>query len=318
MEQRRHQTGEAVNDSYWINRNNELREVIFRKSDKTIIMEMFHDNKGHLGIEKTYNAISEIYYWKNVYSDVSNHIKSCPKCQHCGYLKKTDDVLHPIPIVAPWYHVGIDLVKMPKSKSGNSYILSLVDYFTKWPEAIAIPDKKAETIASSLYKIFLIMGFPAIYSSDQGREFVNSVMSSLIEKTNAVHRISTAYHPQTNGLVERFNQTIQQMILKICNEDQNDWDIFLPELLFSYRTMVHKTTKQTPFSVMFGRPFSGIEQPSIDLNNNNESDYEGGLKFITDLRESVISTVKKMLPNHRKNRKNNMQRKEKWIRSQTK
>jgi hypothetical protein len=56
----------------WINRNNELSEVIFRKSDKTIIMEMFHDNKGHLGIEKTYNAISEIYYWKNVYSDVSD------------------------------------------------------------------------------------------------------------------------------------------------------------------------------------------------------------------------------------------------------
>jgi hypothetical protein len=113
-------------------------------------------------------------------------------------------VLHPIPIVAPWYHVGIDLVKMTKSKSGNSYILSLVDYFTKWPEAIAIPDKKAETIASSLYTFFLTMVFPAIYSSDQDREFVNSVMSSLIEKTNAVHRISTAYHPQTNSLVERF------------------------------------------------------------------------------------------------------------------
>ena len=94
--------------------------------------------------------------------------------------KNPDDVLHPIPIVAPWYHVGIDLVKMTKSKNGNSYILSLVDYFTKWP--------------------------------DQGREFANSVMSSLIEKTNAVHRISTAYHPQTNGL------------------NQNDWDIFLPEL----------------------------------------------------------------------------------------
>jgi hypothetical protein len=54
MEQQCHQTGEAVNDSYWINRNNELREVIFRESDKTIIMEMFHDNKGHLGIEKTW------------------------------------------------------------------------------------------------------------------------------------------------------------------------------------------------------------------------------------------------------------------------
>ena len=96
------------------------------------------------------------------------------------------------------------MVKMPKSKSGNSYILSLVDYFKKWPEAVAIPDKKVETIASSLYTFFLTMGFPAIYSSDQGREVVNSVMLSLIETTNAVHRISTAYHPQANGLVERF------------------------------------------------------------------------------------------------------------------
>jgi hypothetical protein len=185
---------------------------------------MFHDNKGHLGIEKTYNAISEICHWKNVYSYISNHIKSCPKCQHCGYLKKNWWCAPPYTNVAPWYHVGIYL----KSKSGNSYILSLVDYFTKWPEAFAIPDKKAETITSSLFTNFLTMGFPAIYSSDQGREFLNSVMSSLIENTNAVLRISTAYHLQTNGLVERFNQTIQQMILKICSEDQNDWDIFLP------------------------------------------------------------------------------------------
>ena len=97
------------------------------------------------------------------------------------------------------------------------------------------------------------MGIPAVYSSDQGREFVNDVISCLTEKIKAAHIISTVYHPQTNGLVERFNKTVQSMILKTCSEQQGDWDENIEEILFSYRTMVHSTTKKTPFKIMFGR-----------------------------------------------------------------
>ena len=83
-------------------------------------------------------------------------------------LKKATDELHPIPVVSPWYHVGMDLVKMPVSKSGNNYLLTVMDYFTKWPHAVPIPDKSARTVASALYNICMVMGFPAVYSSDQG------------------------------------------------------------------------------------------------------------------------------------------------------
>jgi transposase InsO family protein len=99
------------------------------------------------------------------------------------------------------------------SKSGNNYLLTVMDYLIKWPHAVPIP---ARTVASPLYNIFMVMGFPAVYSSDQGWEFVNDVISCLTEKTKAAHRISTAYHPQTNGLVERFNKTVQSIILTTC------------------------------------------------------------------------------------------------------
>ena len=124
-----------------------------------------------------------------------------------GPIKKSNEEPHPISVVSPWYHAGMDLVKMPVSKSGNNYLLTVMDYFTKWSHAVPIPDESARTVVSELYNTSMVMGFPAIYSSDQGREFVNDVISCMMEKIKAAHRISSAYHPQTNGLVERFNKT---------------------------------------------------------------------------------------------------------------
>ena len=109
-------------------------------------------------------------------------------------LKKATDELHPIPVVSLWYHVGMDLVKMPVSKSGNNYLLTVMDYFTKWPHAVPIPDKSARTVASALYNICMVMGFPAVYSSDQGREFVNDVIFCLTEKKLTQH---TEFQPLT-------------------------------------------------------------------------------------------------------------------------
>lgn len=89
--------------------------------------------------------------------------------------------------------------------------------------------------------------------SDQGREFVNSVNKALFTITEVDHRISSAYHPQTNGLDERFNQTLQNALTKVVNDDQNDWDEKIPSILFGYRTSKHASTGYSPFEVMFGR-----------------------------------------------------------------
>ena len=96
-------------------------------------------------------------------------------------------------------------------------------------------------------------GFCEVLISDQGREFVNQVNTELFRFTGTEHRVTSAYHPQTNGLTERFNQTLQTALLKYVNDSQTDWDYHLPAILFAYRTSKQKATKYSPFELMFCR-----------------------------------------------------------------
>ena len=89
--------------------------------------------------------------------------------------------------------------------------------------------------------------------SDQGHKFVNGVNKHLFALTKTQHRVSTAYHPQTNGLVERFNQTLQRPLLKLVGKEQDYWDDFLDSVLFAYRTCKQKLTKVTPYELMYCR-----------------------------------------------------------------
>ncbi len=108
-------------------------------------------------------------------------------------------------------------------------------------------------LISNLNTIVFRFGFCEVLISDQGREFVNRVETELFGLTGIEHRISTAYHPQTNGLTERFNQTLQTALLKVVNETQSDWDYHLPAILFAYRTSIQKATKFSPFALMYCR-----------------------------------------------------------------
>ena len=96
-------------------------------------------------------------------------------------------------------------------------------------------------------------GCVKVVISDQGREFVNKLNKELFHLTGTDHCISSAYHPQTNGLVERFNQTIQRALVKLIRKEQDDWDMYTDGVLFGYRTSVQKSTKQSPFELMFLR-----------------------------------------------------------------
>lgn len=108
---------------------------------------------------------------------------------------------------------------------------------------------------SALYAALIVLrhGFCEVLISDQGREFVNQIEAELFRLSGIEHRITTAYHPQTNGLTERFNQTLQTALLKVVNDTQSDWDYHLPAILFAYRTSIQKATKFTPFSLMYCR-----------------------------------------------------------------
>ena len=117
----------------------------------------------------------------------------------------------------------MDLIGLFKeTERGNRYFIVLTDYLTKWPEAEAIPDKQATTIADFLIKIICRYASTEVLIIDQGRNRVNDEICS---RMGIDHRKTSAYHPQSNGLTERYNQTLIYTLVKYTNEEQDDWDM---------------------------------------------------------------------------------------------
>ena len=120
-------------------------------------------------------------------------------------------------------------------------------------EAKALKDKTAVSVAQFLYECICRHNAPAIQIYYQGREFVNSVSSELHRLTGTELRVTSAYHPQANGLVERNNRTIQSSLLKVLNQKPEDWPDVLPGVLFAYNTSRHNSTRYTPLFLLYGR-----------------------------------------------------------------
>jgi hypothetical protein len=154
---------------------------------------------GHLGIKKTYGRFTERFAWNAVLKDVKEVISTCDKCQRINdKIVTTKPELHPVPVHSPWNHLGIDFIGpiSPTSHTGNKYILTVSDYFTKWVAAFPLPTKEASGVADTLLKLFMTMGLPKTITTDQGREFKNGLNEKLMKSLNIKHHLITPYHPQ--------------------------------------------------------------------------------------------------------------------------
>lgn len=172
----------------------------------------------HVGINATRCTISNRFYWPTISKDVSDFVRTCNVCQCSSnkILKSATTELHNIPIPTEVFkQVGIDIAQLPESSDGYKYVVVLIDYFSKWTEARALKDKTANSIASFLFDCICRHGCMKIQINDQGREFVNEISSDLHQLCGTEQRITSAYHPQSNGLVERQNQTIKKSMLKV-------------------------------------------------------------------------------------------------------
>ena len=173
------------------------------------------------------------------------------------------------------------------SASGNRYIIVLTDYLTKWPEAAAIPSTDAEVITGFINSIICCYGSIKTVIIDQGREFCNQVNDELFKRLSINHRVATAYHPQTNGLIERYNQTLINCLVKYINDDQSDWDRHSDPVLMAYRSSVHKSTKQTHFFLAFGKKPRLLIVADFPVGSGEEPDEEKAL----DLRIKSVSSL---------------------------
>ena len=155
----------------------------------------------------------------------------------------------------PLQLVAVDIVgPLTPSKSENTYILVASDYFTRWVEAYAIPNQEAVTVANKLVdEFFCRFSVPEQLHSDQGRQFEANVMQEVCRLLQIDKTRTTPYHPQSDGLVERFNRTMLAMLASTVEEDPSNWEQHLRKVCMAYNTSVHPSTGYAPFYLMFGR-----------------------------------------------------------------
>ena len=214
---------------------------------------------GHLGKRKTTQRVTQRFYWPTISRDVAEFCHSCKSCQLDSSRRVSRAPLIPLPIISePFRRIAMDIVgPLPKSRSGKRFILVVCDYATRYPEAVALRSIDAEHIAEELVQIFSRVGIPEEILTDQGTNFMSQLLAE-VYKLMRVKAIRTSpYHPQTDGLVERFNQTLKAMLRKTATSEGKDWDTLIPYVLFAYREVPQASTGFSPFELLYGRSVRG-------------------------------------------------------------
>ena len=273
---------------------------VLQKDEIESIMFMIHDHPtgGHFGIEPMYEKIKKRFYWKKMKRDIRKYVKTCIECQKRGN-KGCKGKLNPIKINGIFERIGIDFVgPLPRTAKGNKYICVITEYLTKWPEAKEMKEATAENVVKFLYETIICRyGCPKIILSDRGTHFNNKLVDGLCQKFEIKHKLSLPYHPQTNGLVERFNRTLCEALAKLSQEE-NKWDNYIESVLFAYRTMKHGTTGKTPFYMMFGHeatlPIDEIEKDEEQNGLNEDMEILTRFYEIINIQEDRRETLDKI------------------------
>ena len=190
--------------------------------------------------------------WTGIYRDAKIFCRNCIPCIEVNHYPHAFHPLSQITSTHPFQNVQIDLITSLPNSKGNTSILTVVDVFTKMTFIMAIQKKSAEEVVEKLADLFLRMGFPTILQSDNGREFDNKMIRLLIEKFNVKHQLTAPYYPQANGIVERTNGFIKQVLKKLCKKG-TDWAPLLPYVEHGINNCIHNIHKNIPFELFFNR-----------------------------------------------------------------
>ena len=223
------------------------------------ILFAYHDcmfSGGHLGSKKAKAKIMDRFYWPNMSRDIEWYVRTCSDCQSRKHpLLPKAGLMVPIVYDEPFQCVSIDFLgPMTASSKGNRYIITATDMFTKWAEARAIRSENKRTAADFfIEQIVTKHGTPKRILSDRGSQFRAQFSEYLFKRLGTQQVMTTSYHPQCNGLVEKFNQTLSNMLSMYVSANQRDWCGAVHAVTFAYNTSVNATTGYTPFFLVHGR-----------------------------------------------------------------
>lgn len=231
--------------------NEESRTIIVPKTLRMEIFRQLHDDCGHNGLKKTLRRFKERFYWPNMAKDIKDLCKQCHICA----ISKDNNPPNSAPLVPiatsalePFQKVAVDILgPLPVSNLGNKYLVVFQDYFTKWPEVIAL--EKVDSDAIQTWLVSDVISRFGVFNeliTDQGTQFVCESFKLFCKNFGIKHRTTSPFHPATDGQVERLNRSILNMLRSYVAPDQKDWDEKLPAIMFSYRSAVHESIGCSP------------------------------------------------------------------------
>ena len=272
---------------------NTVYQIVVPKAFRSQILSLSHDTfSGHLGVRKTYQRILRYFFWPGLKADVSDFCRSCHVCQVMG---KPNQVIPPAPlkpvpaIGEPFEHIIIDCVgPLPKTKSGHRFLLTLMCVATRYPEAIPLRTIKAKPVIKALTNFFSTFGLARFLQSDNGSNFTSRVFSQVMESLAIKHIKSSAYHPESQGALERFHQTLKAMLKKFCLETGRQWDEGLPFLMLAARESVQESLGFSPAELVFGHTVRGPLRVLRDsVLAKPTSPAKGVLSYVSKFRERL-------------------------------
>lgn len=270
---------------------------------KDILLEC-HDSpkSSHGGVRKTLYKIKTRYYWPGMSKDVKNYVKCCEICQTCkpiNYVLR-GEMGQPKDPKSPWRMLSVDLVgPLPRSKGGFSYILVVLDVFSKFVLIHPLKKATADTVIKFLEtNVFMIFGVPSVVICDNGSQFIANKFKKCLADYGTRIWYTASYLPQANP-VERVNRSIKSALRSYVLDNQRNWDQFIPQIGCALRSALHDSINTTPYFVNFGQEMalSGKDHV-VDSKLNSLNQQNDRLATLNNVRKKVTSNLVKAYENY--------------------
>ena len=264
----------------------EINQLVLPVVYHDVALAGLHDEAGHQGRDRTVSLVKNRFYWPGMDGDIEKYIRNCPRCIRRKSKTSTPAKLVVVDSTYPMDLVCMDFLSLEMSSGGYEHILVITDHFTRYAQAIPSRNQTAKTTAKLLFDNFVChYGFPARLHSDQGRNFESQVIKELCAIANVDKTRTTPYHPMGNGMPERFNQTLLNMLGTLEEDKKSDWKTYVPPLVHAYNSTRHETTGFSPHYLMFGRHPRLAVDAFLGIKPGNESSDKS--KYVSNLKKRL-------------------------------
>ena len=252
---------------------------------KRKVFETVH-NLAHPGVRATRTLVSQKFVWRGMSKQVNQWTKSCLACQKSKVTRHTKAPLADYEVPKGRFsHVHVDLVGPLPPSQGFTYLLTMIDRFTRWPEAIPLVNTEAEVLARTFSSEWIARhGVPEQITSDRGPQFTSQLWTNVCELMGMSVNHTSAYHPQANGLVERLHRRLKEALRARLTGP--NWIDELPWVLLGIRTTPKEDLNTSPAELVYGMPLTVLGD-FLQQSNTSEPTDDDSHKMLTQLREKV-------------------------------